>query len=182
MLYLRLVLHHDIVVLAEVDFRPLSHGFQLGAAPPLLYTDVFVHLRLENAELVHLSFGCHAESAVTACAIRETRPEIGELIDNRGIVAYGFFEMTELVVKQGSVENSHEVLRLHLDDEVEVCDSAVVIAELYAKQSAVIMCQEVVGVEVDSHVIVFHGSSQVVDVDSCQSPVHIVVGHLWRQV
>ena len=85
----RLVLHDDVVILAQVEFRALTHRLQLRTAPALLHTHVLVHLRLEDTKLVELGLCRHAQLTIGSGTLRQTSPEIGELLDDGGIVADG---------------------------------------------------------------------------------------------
>ena len=127
---LRLILHDDVVIFTDVDLRPLAYLSQLLAAPPLLDTHMLIHLGLEDAELIELGFRRHTQLAIALRTLRQTRPEIGELTDDSRIVANGRPQVTELVVEQGTVIDSHKVLWLHLHHKVEVFQRTVVVTEL----------------------------------------------------
>ena len=154
----------QLVILVHINIRELAHCLPLLLAPAGLIAQMFVLLGLEDAELVHLSLGNHAQATIAGGAIAETGPEIGEAVDDRGIVADSSAEIARTVEQQGAVEDGHDIGRLILDDEVEIIDGAVVVAYLYAQLSAVVVCQEVVGFQFDGLVIVGHGSAKVVDI------------------
>ena len=78
-------------------------------------------------------------------------------------------------MQQGTVEDRHEVLGLHLDNEIEVADGTVVVAQLHTHQSSVIVRQEIVGVELKRIVVVAHRPTQIVEVDARQSTVDVAV-------
>ena len=62
-------------------------------------------------------------------------------------------------MQQRTVEYRHEILRLHLDDEVKIGDGTVVITQLHTHQSTVVVSEEVVRIQVDSGIIVAHRTS-----------------------
>ena len=73
-------------------------------------------------------------------------------------------------------------MRFHLHDIVEIDNGTIVVAKLHSEQSAVIMGKKIVGIKVKGRIIVGHCSSQVVDVESCQRTVYIVVHRLGLKV
>ena len=89
-----LVLDHHMVVLFKINLALFPRLLHLTLRPPLLDTDMLVHLRLEDAELIHFRLTCHAQSAVALRAPVETDPEVGILIDDGGIVADGSSQVT----------------------------------------------------------------------------------------
>ena len=159
MLILWLIIYHERSKLIRVYLRTLAHLLLGLRTPARLNADVLVHLRLEDAELIHLSLCRHTQAAIAAGTIGKTRPEVWKLPDNRRIITDSCLQITRLVVQQGTVEDGHEVLRLHLDDEVEIGDGTVVIAQLHTHQTTVVMSQEIVGIKVDGSIIVAHRTS-----------------------
>lgn len=143
---------------------------------------MFIHLCLEDAKLIELGLCGHALFAIALRTLRQTRPEIGELTDDSRIVADGRPQITELVVEQGTVVDSHEVLWLHPHHKVEVLQRTVVVTELQAQQATIVMSQEVIGIQVDGHVIVRHRTTKVVEVESHQGAVDIVVHDFRTQI
>ena len=167
----------QLVILVHINIRELAHCLPLLLAPAGLIAQVFVLLGLEDAELVHLSLGNHAQATIAGGAIAETGPEIGESVDDRGIVADSSAEVARTVEQQGAVEDGHDIGRLILDDEVEIIDGAVIVANLYAQLSAVVVCQEVVGFQFDGLVIVGHGSAKVIDIVARKGAVDVIACH-----
>jgi len=177
-----LILHDDVVIFTDINLGASAHLLQLLAAPPLLDAHMLIHLSLEDAELIEFGLRRHTQLAIALRTLGQTRPEIGELTDNGGIVADGRTQITQLVVEQGTVIDSHEVLRLHLHHKVEVFQRAVVVTKLQAQQATVVVSQEVVWIQVDGHVIVGHCPAQVVEVESHQRTVDIVVNDFRAQI
>ena len=167
MLHLVLVGLHQLVVFVHVDVALLAHLLLLTLAPARLNAQMLVHLRFEDAELIQLRLGCHTQTTVTVGTVLQTRPEVRELINHPGIVAYGPLQVACLVEQQRTVKNSHDIVRLLTDDEVEIVDGAVVVAHLSAQQSTIIMSEEVIGVEVKSRIIVGHSPTQVILIEAC---------------
>ena len=182
MLYRRAVFDNQVIILAQIDLRTLPYFAQLLPAPALLYADMLVHLRLENAELIHFSLICHAQFPVTACPAGKTGPEIRELIDYHRVVTNGLPQVSDTVVQQRTIVNGHEILRLHLHNEVEISYSTVVVAKLNAQQSAVIVCKKITRIEVNCKVIIGHCTPKVVQIQSCKGTVYIVFNDFWTQM
>ena len=176
------VLHHHVVVLVEVYLALLASDARLLLRPARLYADVLVQLGLQHLKLVEFGLVGHAQAPVAVGPPIESRPEIGKLVDDLGIVADGASQVAGLVEQQGAVVDGHDVLRLHPDDIVEIGDGTVVVAHLHAQQSTVVMGKEVVGVEVEGHVVVAHGSPQVVAVEPHKGAVDIATHHLGLEV
>ena len=175
MLILRLIIHHNRGELVWVYLRTLAHLLLGLRTPARLDTEMLVHLRLENAELIQLCLRRHTQSAIAMSTGRKTSPEVRKLIDYRSIIADSRLQVSRLVMQQRTVEYRHEVLRLHLDDEVEIGDGTVVITQLHTHQSTVVVSEEVVRIQVDSGIIVAHRTSQIVDVDTSQCSVDVTV-------
>ena len=177
MLHLVLVGLHQLVVFVHVDVALLAHLLLLTLAPARLNAQMLVHLRFEDAELIQLRLGRHTQTTVTVGTVLQTRPEVRELINHPGIVAYGPLQVACLVEQQGTVEDSHDIVRLLTDDEVEIVDGAVVVAHLHTQLTAVIMCQEVIGIQFERLVVIGHGAPQVIDIVARQGTVHVVPHH-----
>ena len=58
------VVHHELIVLVKVYLTLLAHLVFLLFAPTRLYSVMFVHLSLEDTELVVLGFRRHSEFTV----------------------------------------------------------------------------------------------------------------------
>lgn len=143
---------------------------------------MLVHLRLENLKLIEFGLGRHAQLAVSLGTVRQTRPEIGKLVNDSGIIPDGRLQVSGPVVQECTVKDSQIVLRLHLDDIIEVGDGTVVIAQLHTQLSAVIVSHKIVGVKIQRGIIIGHRSTQIVIVVACQGPVYIVGHHFRPQV
>ena len=128
-----LVVHHHLVVLVHIYLATLAHFFQLGTRPTRLNAQAFVHLRFENLKLVEFGFGHHAQSAIATGSIRKPHPKVGELLNNRRIVVDGGAYVTRFLVKYTAIEYGHEVVWLHLDDEIEVGNGPIIVAQLQTK-------------------------------------------------
>ena len=179
-LHLLLVGHHQLVVflkvlVAALAYRPFLHAWLASAV-------ALVNLRLEDAELVLLGLAAHAQPAVAAGAVVESRPEVGKLVDDHRVVADGSSQVAGLLAQQSPVEACQHVVGLQVEHEVEVLDAPVVVAHLSAEQSPVVVAQEVVRLQVEGGVVVGHGSPQVVLVVACQGAVDVVGGILGQQV
>ena len=159
MLILRLIIHHNRSKLVWVYLRTLAHLLLGLRTPARLDTEMLVHLCLEDTELIQLSLRRHTQSAIAMSTGRKTRPEVRKLIDYRSIIADSRLQVARLVMQKRTVEYRHEVLRLHLDDEVEIGDGTVVITQLHTHQSTVVVSEEVVRIQVDSGIIVAHRTS-----------------------
>ena len=159
MLILRLIIHHNRSELVWVYLRTLAHLLLGLRTPARLDTEMLVHLCLEDAELIQLSLRRHTQSAIAMSTGGKTRPEVRKLIDYRSIIADSRLQVARLVMQQRTVEYRHEVLRLHLDNEVEIGDGTVVITQLHTHQSTVVVSEEVVRIQVDSGIIVAHRTS-----------------------
>ena len=159
MLILRLIIHHNGSKLVWVYLRTLAHLLLGLRTPARLDTEMLVHLRLEDTELIQLCLRRHTQSAIAMSTGGKTRPEIRKLIDYRSIIADSRLQVARLVMQKRTVEYRHEVLRLHLDDEVEIGDGTVVITQLHTHQSTVVVSEEVVRIQVDSGIIVAHRTS-----------------------
>ena len=159
MLILRLIIHHNGSELVWVYLRTLAHLLLGLRTPARLDTEMLVHLCLEDAELIQLSLRRHTQSAIAMSTGGKTRPEIRKLIDYRSIIADSRLQVSCLVMQKRTVEYRHEVLRLHLDDEVEIGDGTVVITQLHTHQSTVVVSEEVVRIQFDSGIIVAHRTS-----------------------
>ena len=127
------VVHHHLVVLVHVYLATLAHFFQFGTRPTRLNAQAFVHLRFENLKLVESGFVHHAQSAIATGTIRKPYPEVGKLLDDPGIVVDGGAYVTRFLVKYTAIEYGHEVVWLHLDDEVEVGNGPIIVAQLQTK-------------------------------------------------
>ena len=172
----------QLVVLVQVDVTQLARLTFFLTAPALLAAQVFIHLRLEDAEFVHLGFRRHAQFPVADSSVLQSGPEVRVLVDDLSIVINGTVDVTRPVAQQRPVEDGHDVVGFTLDDEVEVFDGSVVVAHLHTQLASVVVSKEVVGIELDGLVIVGHGSAQVVEVVAGQCPVHVVVGHTGFQM
>ena len=159
MLILRLIIHHNRSELVWVYLRTLAHLLLGLRTPARLDTEMLVHLCLEDTELIQLSLRRHTQSAIAMSTGGKTRPEVRKLIDYRSIIADSRLQVSRLVMQKRTVEYRHEVLRLHLDDEVEIGDGTVVITQLHTHQSTVVVSEEVVRIQVDSGIIVAHRTS-----------------------
>ena len=99
MFILRFVIYYQRSKLIRVNLRALTHLLLGLCAPSRLDSDMLVHLRLEDTEFIHLCLGCHAQATVTAGTIRQTGPEVRELIDNHSIIPDGCSQITGLVMQ-----------------------------------------------------------------------------------
>ena len=61
---------------------------------------MLVHLRLENLKLIEFGLGRQTQLAVSLGTVRQTRPEIGELVDDRGIILDGRLQVSGPVVQE----------------------------------------------------------------------------------
>ena len=158
-LILRFILNNDRSKLIRIYLRTLAHLLPGLRAPSRLNTQMLVHLRLEDAEFIHLGLCSHTQPSVTAGTIGKTRPEVRKLVDDRRIITDSRLQITRLVMQKRTVENSHEVLWFHLDDEVEVEDGTVVITQLHTHQTSVVMSQEVVRIQIERIIVIAHSST-----------------------
>ena len=177
-----LVGHHHTIVLLRVYLTTLTHLASLVLAPAWLNAQMLVHLSLQDTEFIHFGLGGHAQTAVSLCTIRQASPEVGELTDYGAVVTDGRLQVSRAVMQKGTIEDGKIILRLHMDDIIEVGNSPVVIAQLHTQLSTVVMCQEVIGIKVYSTVIIFHSTSQVVVIVSRQGTVDIVGHNLGLEV
>ena len=159
MLILRLIIHHNRSKLVRVYLRTLAHLLLGLRTPTRLNTEMLVHLCLEDAELIQFCLRRHTQSAIAMSTGGKTRPEVRKLIDYRRVIADSRLQVARLVMQKRTVEYRHKVLRLHLDDEVEIGDGTVVITQLHTHQSTVVVSEEVVRIQVDSGIIVAHRTS-----------------------
>ena len=83
-------------------------------------------------------------------------------------------------MQKGAVVKRQPIVRLLFQNEVKVFDSQIVFANLHAQQSSVVMAGIIVGVQVESNVIVVHSSSQLVLLITCQRPSEEKTGSAWR--
>ena len=177
-----LVGHHHTIVLLRVYLTTLTHLASLVLAPAWLNAQMLVHLSLQDTEFIHFGLGGHAQTAVSLCTIRQASPEVGELTDYGAVVTDGRLQVSRAVMQKGTIEDGKIILRLHMDDIIEVGNSPVVVTQLHTQLSTVIMCQEVIGIKVYSTVIIFHSTSQVVVIVSRQGTVDIVGHNLGLEV
>ena len=143
---------------------------------------MFVHLCFKYAEFVKLRLVCHAKSSVTVGTIGEPCPEIRKLIDYRCKVTDGCTEISCFLMQERTVENRHEILWLHLDDEVKVGDSSVIVSQLYTHQTTVVVCEKIIRIQIQCIVVIAHSSPQIVEVDTSQGSIDIVVYIVWLEM
>ena len=172
--YYQLVVFLHILIAAAAHLPLVQTGLALAVA--------FVHLCLEDAELVEFSLACLSQAPIAVGTVLQAEPEVRELADDLRIVAHGPSQVARLLQQQGAVEERHEVVGLQLQDEVEVLDAAVVVAHLCTQQSAVVVSKEIVGVEVESRVVVGHRPAQVVLVETGQCAVDVTAHMTGEQM
>ena len=85
-------------------------------------------------------------------------------------------------MQQGTVKDGQVVVGLHVDNVVKVGDGTVIIAQLHTQLTTVIVSDKVVRIQVERHVIIGHGTTQIVVVVTGQGAVHIISRHLGLQM
>ena len=101
--------------------------------------EAFIHLGLEDAELIEFCLFGVTQPAITGGTMLESEPEVRIFLDHLGIITDGSPQVTRLLKQQGTVEECHQVVRFEFQHEVEVFDTPVVVAHLGTQQSSVIM-------------------------------------------
>ena len=178
----RIILYYYLVIFIGVYLALLSHSRKLRPAPPRLFTKMLIHLCLQYAEFVHLSLSRHAKPSVASCTVMQSGPEIRELFYHSRIIPYGGSKVTRTIQKGCPIEKSHHVVRLKREHIVEILYCSIIISYLLAQQSSVIVSEEVCGFKVEGYVIILHGSTQIIESQTCHGAIDIVVCPLGFQM
>ena len=186
----RVVGNHNLPIVFHVLVRllaglfaviPLAVGFGHVLLIASLLAVQAVQLGLHQFEFI--LFGSLAVSYFPTgfCPVMIPGQEVGIFSYHLRIIVDGSPIISRLGAQQATVESGHHVVRLHLQDKVEVFDGAVVIAHLGPKQTTVVVPDKVIGVNIQGQVIVLHGSPQIVLMETGQGTVDVIAGILDTQ-
>ena len=94
------------------------------------HTVLLVDLRLHDFKFILLRTLLISNLSASFRTLIISGQEVRILIDNSCVILYSSAIITRLRTKQTTIKDSHHIIRLHLDNKVEVFDSPVIISYL----------------------------------------------------
>ena len=96
----------------------------------LTYTVLFIQLSFENFKLIGISSFYISHLLARLSSILITNHKVRIFIYHRRIILNRPFIIPRLVTKQTAIEDSHHIVRFHIDNKIKVLDGTIVITYL----------------------------------------------------